>query len=70
MLDKWGRSSAPVTFEVTTQAEPAGNNPPEIVFNPPSCTALVCTVSSARTSDADGGSAGYTWRWEMAHPTQ
>jgi large repetitive protein len=63
VVDKWGRSSAPVTQSVTTLAEPAGNNPPTVVFAQPNCTARTCSVSAAGTTDADGGIRNYTWKW-------
>ena len=49
VLDKWGRASAPVTMDVTTAAEPAGNNGPTVVFNAPSCAGLTCTGVSERS---------------------
>jgi PKD repeat protein len=63
VLDKWGRTSAPVTQTVTTQAEPVGNKPPTVVLTAPSCTARTCTVSAAGTTDTDGGIRSYTWTW-------
>ncbi|MGY2701895.1 PKD domain-containing protein [Nocardioides sp. HB32] len=63
VLDKWGRSSAPVTQSVTTLAEPAGNNPPTVVFATPTCTGRTCSVSAAGTTDSDGGIRSYTWKW-------
>jgi large repetitive protein len=63
VADKWGRYSLPVTQSVTTQAEPAGNNPPTVVFNQPVCTGRTCPVSSAGTTDTDGGIRSYTWTW-------
>jgi PKD repeat protein len=61
--DKWGRLSAPVTQSVTTAAEPAGNNPPVVVFNQPVCTARVCQANAAGTTDADGGIRSFTFKW-------
>jgi PKD repeat protein len=63
VADKWGRYSLPVTQTVTTQAEPAGNNPPTVTFAQPTCTGRTCAVSSAGTTDADGGIRSYTWKW-------
>ena len=62
--DKWGRASEVVTTSVTTAAEPAGNNGPVIVFNQPTCNGRTCSVSSAGTTDADGGIRNYTWKWD------
>jgi PKD repeat protein len=63
VLDKWGHPSAPVSQSVTTAAEPPGNNPPTVVFNQPTCTGLVCPVSSSGSTDTDGGIRNYTWNW-------
>jgi hypothetical protein len=63
VADKWGRYSLPVTQSVTTQAEPAGNNPPTVVFSQPGCTGRTCAVSSAGTTDTDGGIRSYAWSW-------
>jgi PKD repeat protein len=63
VLDKWGRSSSPVSLGVTTQSEPAGNNPPVVTFLQPTCTGRTCAVSSAGTTDTDGGIRNYTWSW-------
>lgn len=62
VVDKWGRSSAPVTQQVTTQAEPAGNNAPTITFTA-SCNVRTCSVNSTGTSDADGGIRSYSYNW-------
>jgi len=62
VMDKWGRSSAPVTQQVTTQAEPAGNNPPTVTFTA-SCNVRTCAVNSTGTSDADGGIRSYSYNW-------
>jgi PKD repeat protein len=63
VLDKWGRASAPVTMQVTTLAEPAGNAAPTVVFAQPTCTVRTCSVSGAGSTDADGGIRNYTWKW-------
>jgi PKD repeat protein len=63
VLDKWGRSSAAVTQTVSTPAEPAGNNPPTVVFAQPTCTGRTCSVNAAGTTDTDGGIRSYTWTW-------
>jgi PKD repeat protein len=63
VLDKWGRSSVAVSQSVTTQTEPAGNNPPTVTFAQPSCTARTCTVTGAGSTDSDGGIRNYTWSW-------
>lgn len=60
--DKWGRVSVPVTMNVTTQAEPAGNNPPVATFTT-SCNVRTCSVNSTGTADTDGGIRGYSWNW-------
>ncbi|GAB6985657.1 PKD domain-containing protein [Nocardioides pyridinolyticus] len=59
VVDKWGRASAPVTTSVTTQVEPAGNNPPTATFAP-SCSGRVCLMN-ATSSDSDGGIRGSSW---------
>lgn len=63
VVDRWGRSSVAVTRSVTTAAEPNGNNGPVVVFNQPTCTGRTCAVSSAGTTDTDGGIRSYTWKW-------
>jgi PKD repeat protein len=60
--DAWGRAGAPVTRQVTTAPEPAGNTGPTVTFPQPSCTGLSCAVSSAGTTDPDG-IRGYSWNW-------
>ena len=62
VIDKWNRMSAPVTMQVTTQTEPAGNQPPVVTFTT-TCTARSCAVSSAGTADTDGGIRSYSWNW-------
>jgi len=62
VIDKWGRSSAPVTATATTQPEPAGNNPPTATFTT-SCNVRTCAVNSTGTSDTDGGIRSYSWNW-------
>ncbi len=41
VTDAWGRAGSPVTREVTTSPEPAGNTGPTITFPQPVCTAAV-----------------------------
>lgn len=60
VVDRWGRSSAPVTQVVTTQTEPFPNLPPTATFTA-TCTARTCAMSSAGTVDSDGGIRGYAW---------
>jgi large repetitive protein len=67
VLDKWGKSSAPVTQSVTTQPEPAGNVGPTVTFIQPTCTGRTCPVSSVGTTDPDG-IRSYTWKWADATP--
>jgi PKD repeat protein len=62
VIDKWGRSSAPVTATATTQPEPAGNNPPTATFTT-NCNVRTCAVNSTGTSDTDGGIRSYSWNW-------
>lgn len=62
VLDKWGRASAPVTQTMTTQPEPAGNNPPTVTFTA-SCNVRTCAMNSTGTSDADGGIRSYSYDW-------
>jgi large repetitive protein len=61
VLDKWGRASAPVTQQVTTQVEPAGNNPPTAAFAP-ACTGRVCLMNNTSV-DADGGIRSTAWNF-------
>ena len=63
VIDKWGRSGAPVTATATTQPEPAGNNPPTATFTT-SCNVRTCAVNSTGTSDTDGGIRSYSWNWD------
>jgi large repetitive protein len=60
--DAWGRAGTPVTREVTTSSEPAGNEGPTVTFPQPVCTGLVCSVSSTGTTDPHG-IRGYSWSW-------
>jgi PKD repeat protein len=60
--DAWGRAGTPVTREVTTSPEPAGNTGPTVTFPQPVCTGLVCSVSSTGTTDPHG-IRGYSWNW-------
>jgi PKD repeat protein len=62
VVDKWGRSSLAVTQSVTTQAEPAGNNPPTATFTA-SCNVRTCATNSTGTADADGGIRSYSYNW-------
>jgi large repetitive protein len=62
-IDKWGRRSAPVTMQVTTQTEPAGNQPPTVVWPQPSCTVRTCTMNTTGTVDSDGGIRSYSWNF-------
>ena len=41
VTDAWGRAGTPVTREVTTSPEPAGNTGPTVTFPQPVCTARV-----------------------------
>jgi PKD repeat protein len=70
VLDKWGRSSAPVTMGVTTQPEPAGNQPPTAGFTT-SCTGRVCAMTNTTTDDGGipSGIRGYLWDWGDATAT-
>jgi PKD repeat protein len=61
VIDKWGRSSAPVSRSMTTQTEPAGNNPPTVTFVA-NCNVRTCAMNSTGTSDTDGiRSYSYDW---------
>jgi PKD repeat protein len=62
VTDAWGKAAQPVTIEVTTPAEPAGNVGPTVVMSEPMCTGLVCRVNSAGTMD-DNGIMSYTFTW-------
>ncbi|MEZ5095769.1 MAG: PKD domain-containing protein [Nocardioides sp.] len=59
VTDGWGKSST-VTRTVVIQ-EPAGNRVPIAVIDPPACTALLCTFSSAGSSDPDGDAITRLW---------
>jgi PKD repeat protein len=60
--DAWGRAGSPVTREVTTSPEPAGNEGPTVTFPQPVCTGLSCPVSSTGTTDPHG-IRSYSWNW-------
>jgi PKD repeat protein len=60
--DAWGRAGTPVTREVTTSPEPAGNEGPTVTFPQPVCTGRSCAVSSTGTTDPHG-IRGYSWNW-------
>ena len=60
--DAWGRAGNPVTREVTTSPEPAGNEGPTVTFPQPVCTGLSCSVSSTGTTDPHG-IRSYSWNW-------
>ena len=60
--DAWGKAGTPVTREVTTSPEPAGNTGPTVTFPQPVCTGLSCAVSSTGTTDPHG-IRGYSWNW-------
>ncbi len=62
VVDKWGRTSAPVTQSVTTQAEPASNNAPTVTFTA-SCTVRTCSVNPTGTVDTDGGIRSRLYSW-------
>jgi PKD repeat protein len=63
VADKWGHRSTPVTMLVTTQTEPAGNQPPTVVWPQPTCTARTCAMNTTGTVDTDGGIRGYSWNF-------
>jgi PKD repeat protein len=60
--DAWGRAGTPVTRQVTTSPEPAGNQGPTVTFPQPVCTGRSCAVSSTGTTDPDG-IRSYSWDW-------
>ena len=60
--DAWGRAGNPVTREVTTSPEPAGNEGPTVTFPQPVCTGRSCSVSSTGTTDPHG-IRSYSWNW-------
>jgi PKD repeat protein len=62
VTDTWGRAGTPVTRQVTTSSEPAGNAGPSITFPQPACTGLSCAVTSTGTSDPEG-IRSYSWSW-------
>jgi PKD repeat protein len=65
--DVWGKTSTPITAEVTTLAEPDGNVGPTIVMSEPVCTGFLCSVNSAGTTDPDG-IRNYTFQWGDGTP--
>jgi PKD repeat protein len=67
VLDKWGRASDPIQQTMTTQSEPAGNQPPVVALSA-GCTGLTCTANPSGTVDADGGIRSYVYDWGDATP--
>ncbi|HET8615447.1 MAG TPA: PKD domain-containing protein [Actinomycetales bacterium] len=58
--DGWGKAAT--TTKTVVLTEPAGNRAPTVVFSP-TCTGLVCVMSSAGTVDPDGDAITYSWDW-------
>lgn len=56
------------TTLTVTVVEPAGNQAPTAVFNPPSCTGLTCTMSGVGSSDPNAGDT-LTYSWEFGAGT-
>jgi PKD repeat protein len=59
--DGWGDANS-VTRQVSI-VEPPGNVAPNPVINAPSCVGLVCTFSSAGSTDPNGDTFTYLWNW-------
>jgi len=67
VYDKWGRASAPVQRVMTTQTEPAGNQPPTVALAV-GCTGRTCTANPSGTVDSDGGIRSYVYDWGDGTP--
>jgi large repetitive protein len=66
--DEWGYTGT--ATQTVTIVEPAGNQPPNAVISPPSCSALVCNFSSASSTDPNvGDTITRLWNWGDATPT-
>jgi PKD repeat protein len=63
--DGWGKASS-VTRDVTF-VEPANNVAPTPVINPPTCTNLTCSFSSAGSADSNTGDT-FTYLWDFGTP--
>ena len=60
--DEYGLTGT--TTGTVTIAEPAGNQPPVPVINPPSCANLVCNISGVGSADPNTGDT-FTYLWNF-----
>ena len=60
--DEYGRTGT--AEQIVTIAEPAANQPPTAVNNPPSCVGLVCNFSAVGSLDPNLGDA-ISYRWDF-----
>jgi len=60
--DEWGATATATT--TVTIVEPAGNQPPNAVINPPACSNLSCNFSGVGSNDPNtGDTISYRWNW-------
>jgi PKD repeat protein len=64
--DEYGATGS--TTGTVTITEPAGNQPPTPVINPPSCTGLVCNISGVGSADPNTGDT-FTYLWNFGDGT-
>jgi PKD repeat protein len=64
--DEYGLTGT--TTRTVTIAEPAGNQAPNPVINPPACTLLVCNISGVGSADPNTGDT-FTYLWSFGDGT-
>jgi large repetitive protein len=64
--DEYGLTGT--TTRTVTIAEPAGNQAPNPVINPPACTLLVCSISGVGSADPNTGDT-FTYLWSFGDGT-
>jgi PKD repeat protein len=64
--DEYGLTGT--TTRTVTIAEPAGNQAPNPVINPPACTLLVCNISGVGSADPNAGDT-FTYLWNFGDGT-
>ncbi len=64
--DEYGLTGT--TTGTVTITEPAGNQPPTPVINPPSCVGLVCNISGVGSADPNTGDT-FTYLWNFGDGT-